>query len=71
MSARAADAAQAFPHNGTNSRPAQDVKIMDAATWYMLILFAAFVGILAWAFGRKRKARFERDAKIPFKDKNG
>ena len=32
-----------------------------------LILIAAFVGILVWAFGRKRKARFEKDAKIPFK----
>lgn len=33
---------------------------------YTLLLIAAFVGIVVWAFGRKRKARFDRDAKIPF-----
>lgn len=37
-------------------------------TIYYLILVAAFVGIVVWAFGRKRKARFERDARIPFDD---
>ncbi len=35
---------------------------------YHWILIAAFVGIVIWAFGRKRKARFEKDAKIPFDD---
>jgi cytochrome c oxidase cbb3-type subunit 4 len=40
-------------------------------TIYLLILVAAFVGIVIWAFGRKRKARFEKDAKIPFDDKKG
>jgi cytochrome c oxidase cbb3-type subunit IV len=39
------------------------------ATIYLLILIAAFVGIVIWAFGRKRKARFEKDAEIPFEDK--
>ena len=33
---------------------------------YTLLLIAAFVGIVVRAFGRKRKARFDRDAKIPF-----
>ena len=33
---------------------------------YTLLLIAVFVGIVVWAFGRKRKARFDRDAKIPF-----
>ena len=36
------------------------------ATIYLLILFAAFVGIVIWVFGRKRKARFAKDAQIPF-----
>ncbi len=40
-------------------------------TIYVIILVAVFVGIVAWAFSRKRKARFERDAKIPFQDKGG
>jgi cytochrome c oxidase cbb3-type subunit 4 len=38
---------------------------MDALIYYLLLI-VAFVGIVVWAFGRKRKARFERDAKIPF-----
>ena len=38
-------------------------------TVYHLLLIAAFIGIVIWAFGRKRKKRFEKDAKIPFNDK--
>jgi cytochrome c oxidase cbb3-type subunit 4 len=40
-----------------------------SVTVYLLLLIALFVGVVIWAFGRKRKARFERDAKIPFEDK--
>jgi cytochrome c oxidase cbb3-type subunit 4 len=41
-------------------------------TVYHLILIVAFIAIVIWAFGRKRKARFERDARIPFEgDKPG
>jgi cbb3-type cytochrome oxidase subunit 3 len=35
-------------------------------TLYHWILIAVFVGIVVWVFGRKRKARFEKDARIPF-----
>jgi len=35
---------------------------------YLVVLIAAFIGIVVWAFGRKRKARFEKDARIPFDD---
>jgi cytochrome c oxidase cbb3-type subunit 4 len=42
-----------------------------AGTIYLLILIAAFVGILVWVFGRKRKARFDADARIPFDDGKG
>jgi cytochrome c oxidase cbb3-type subunit IV len=38
-------------------------------TIYLLILIAAFVGIVVWVLGRKRKARFESDARIPLDDK--
>ena len=38
-------------------------------TIHLLILIAAFVGIVVWVFGRKRKARFEADARIPLDDK--
>ena len=42
-----------------------------AATLYLLIHVAAFIGIVIWVFGRKRKARFEADARIPLDDKKG
>ena len=42
----------------------------DTQTLYLSILFIAFVGIVVWALGRKRKARFERDARIPFEEKD-
>ena len=41
------------------------------ATIYLLILVAAFIGIVIWVFGRKRKARFEADARIPLDDNKG
>jgi cbb3-type cytochrome oxidase subunit 3 len=37
-------------------------------TAYLVILIAAFAAIVVWAFGRKRKKRFEKDARIPFDD---
>jgi cytochrome c oxidase cbb3-type subunit 4 len=40
---------------------------MDLSIYHWLLI-AAFVGIVIWAFGRKRKARFEQDARIPFDD---
>lgn len=33
---------------------------------YHLMLILIFVAIVIWVFGRKRKARFEKDARIPF-----
>lgn len=36
---------------------------------YTAVLLAFFIGVLFWAFGKKRKKRFEKDAKIPFQDK--
>jgi len=31
----------------------------------LLLLIAAFVAIMFWVFGRNRKARFAKDARIP------
>ena len=39
-----------------------------AGTIYSLILVVAFVAIVIWVFGRKRKARFEANARIPLRD---
>jgi len=38
-------------------------------TIYLVVLVVVFIGIVIWAFGRKRKARFNKDAIIPFDDK--
>jgi cytochrome c oxidase cbb3-type subunit 4 len=36
-------------------------------TIYLLVLMTAFISFVVWVFSRKRKARFERDARIPSK----
>jgi cbb3-type cytochrome oxidase subunit 3 len=43
---------------------------MDTVNYivYLLVLIALFGGVLVWAFGRKRKKRFEEDAKMPFQE---
>lgn len=35
---------------------------------WLVLLVVLFIGIIAWAFRPKNKARFERDAKIPLQD---
>ena len=35
---------------------------------YLIVLIVLFAGIVIWAFGKKRKRRFEQDAKIPFQE---
>ncbi|CAH0539853.1 cbb3-type cytochrome oxidase subunit 3 [Vibrio marisflavi] len=42
---------------------------MDIGTIHSIwtvLLFVCFVGVVWWAFGSKRKARFEQDAKMIF-----
>jgi len=33
---------------------------------FLFVPITVFVGALVWAYGRKRKTRFEEDGKIPF-----
>jgi len=40
-----------------------------AMTIFLLVLIAAFVGVVIWTFGRKRKDRFAKDSRIPLDDK--
>ncbi len=35
---------------------------------WTLLAFAIFVGIVAWAFGRKQKSRFDEAARLPLDD---
>lgn len=37
---------------------------MELSIYHVLII-VAFIGVVIWAFGSKRKARFEKDARIP------
>ena len=37
-------------------------------TMFLLLLIATFTGIVLWVYGRGRKARFEKDARIPLDD---
>ncbi|MHB0992118.1 MAG: cbb3-type cytochrome oxidase subunit 3 [Burkholderiales bacterium] len=36
--------------------------------FYLLALLVAFIAIVMWAFSKKRRRRFEQDARIPFED---
>ncbi|ANS85451.1 CcoQ/FixQ family Cbb3-type cytochrome c oxidase assembly chaperone [Vibrio scophthalmi] len=35
---------------------------------WTIVLFVSFLGVVWWAFGKKRKARFEEDANLVFAD---
>ena len=39
-----------------------------AASIFLLLLIAAFVGIVVWVFGRDREARFAKNSRIPLDD---
>lgn len=39
------------------------------SVWSVLAL-VVFVGIVIWAFQAKNRRRFEKDAEIPFKDRD-
>ena len=44
---------------------------MDINTIRILVTvlaFAAFLGIVTWAYGPSRRERFERDAMLPFEE---
>lgn len=43
-------------------------KSMSPGSIYLIVLIVLFGGIVAWAFGRKRKKRFEKDGEIPFRE---
>ncbi|MGB9042935.1 MAG: cbb3-type cytochrome c oxidase subunit 3 [Pseudolabrys sp.] len=36
---------------------------------FLLLLIAAFIGVFVWVFSRGRKARLEKNARIPLDDK--
>lgn len=42
--------------------------INDIRSWYTVILFAVFIGIVIWAWSGKTKRRFHDASQLPFKE---
>ena len=42
--------------------------INDLRSIVTLLLFVAFIGIVAWAWSRRNKKRFDEAARLPFAD---
>jgi len=40
----------------------------DIRAWYTVVMFVTFVGIWAWAWSGKRKARFDEAARLPLEE---
>ena len=44
--------------------------INDLRSLVTLLLFVAFIGIVAWAWSRRNKKRFDEAANLPFADED-
>jgi len=42
--------------------------INDFRAWHTVILLAIFIGIVIWAYSRRRKKSFDEAANLPFAD---
>jgi cytochrome c oxidase cbb3-type subunit 4 len=42
--------------------------VNDFRAWYTVAMFVFFVGVVIWAFSRKRKKSFTEAANLPFAD---
>jgi cytochrome c oxidase cbb3-type subunit IV len=42
--------------------------VNDLRSLTTLLMFAAFIGIVAWAWNGRRRARFDDAAQLPFAD---
>jgi cytochrome c oxidase cbb3-type subunit 4 len=42
--------------------------INDFRAWHTLILLAVFIGIILWAYSKKRTSSFNEAANLPFAD---
>ena len=40
----------------------------DIRSWYTVVLFAVFIGIVLWAWSGKSKRRFHDAAQLPFNE---
>ena len=44
------------------------MEINDIRAWHTVILLISFVGIVIWAYSKRRKADFDEAANLPFAD---
>jgi len=42
--------------------------INDFRSWHTIVLMVLFIGIVVWAYGKKRKKSFDEAANLPFAD---
>ena len=42
--------------------------INDFRAWHTVVLLIAFIGIVVWAYSRRRKKPFDEAANLPFAD---
>jgi cytochrome c oxidase cbb3-type subunit 4 len=42
--------------------------INDLRSWHTVVLFAAFIGIVLWAWSGKSKRRFNEASQLPFNE---
>jgi cytochrome c oxidase cbb3-type subunit 4 len=42
----------------------------DFRAWHTVVLMLVFIGIIVWAFSKKRKSSFDEAANLPFADEN-
>jgi cytochrome c oxidase cbb3-type subunit 4 len=45
-----------------------DITMADIRSWMTVLQMAVFIGIVWWAFGRRRKAEFDEAANLVFED---
>ena len=44
------------------------MEINDIRAWHTVILLIAFIGIIFWAYSKRRKRDFDEAANLPFAD---
>ena len=44
--------------------------INDFRAWHTLVLLLTFVGVVLWAYSKRRKAPFDEAANLPFADED-
>lgn len=47
-----------------------DISINDIRAWHTAILMLSFIGIIFWAYNKRRKSSFDEAANLPFADED-